>query len=318
MPKILVTDAVGLVGAYIIQALLAEITTRDIQKPGTEYCLLAGYHTEAELQAAKKSAIYPDSVIPILVDWGNENTYHAAVKDVDAILLLTPFTSKKVDQIESWLKGISTATRSTHVVHVGIHTADKVSSNDRPGHETWQLEAEAMIASVCKPSTHLSYTFLRINFDGYNTLLKPGTIAYYIPQAQRYGWIAREDIAALAGRVLLEPARHSGKVYVLSAEALSLDDMASVASEVTGKDIAAQEIDVDYFEEMALVAVPGDEGYAAYIRSVAGMFRMLAEGGAVWHREAHPDVFQGVVGRRPLTFRTWLEERPTMRSRLGA
>jgi uncharacterized protein YbjT (DUF2867 family) len=318
MPRILVTDGVGLVGAYIIQALLAEITTASIKEQGTvEYTILAGYHTKAELGAAKKSALYGETVVPVLVDWALEETYLAAVQDTDAVLLLTPFTARKVDQVKSWLTAIGASTKPKHIVHVGIHTAED-ALEERPVHETWQLEAEQLIASVCKPSTNLTYTFLRINFDGYNTLLKPSSIAYYVPQAVPYGWIAREDIAALAARVLLSPTQHFSKVYPLSAEAISLDGMAFIARHVTGKDVIATELAADDFEHMALAAMPGDDGYAAYVKSVASMFRLLREGKAAWHQETFTELFEGVVGRKPLAFRQWLEDRPTMRSRLSA
>ena len=75
---------------------------------------------------------------------------------------------------------------------------------------------------------------LRINFDGYNGLLRPGTVAYYVPRAERYGWMAREDIAALAARVLADPARWGGRTFPLSAQAVSLEDMARDAEEGDG------------------------------------------------------------------------------------
>jgi hypothetical protein len=198
MPRILVTDAVGLVGAYIIRALL-EFPEFQVGHEGStssraESVILAGYHSSAELEAARKENAVPGIIQPVLVDWAVEGPYSAAARSADAVLLLTPFTADKVNQTESWPAAIVTRNhqKKVHVVQVGIHTTDSPSARTtRPAHETWQLEAEAHIRQMSTAHPRLTWTFLRLNFDGYNTLLRPGRVAYYIAKAVRYGWMAR-------------------------------------------------------------------------------------------------------------------------------
>jgi uncharacterized protein YbjT (DUF2867 family) len=301
--RILVTDAVGLVGAFIIRELLVDSPNANLT-----VSILAGYHSLAQVEAANVSSV-SDQVKPILVDFDDENTYGEGVKEVDSILLLTPFTSAKAAQVSAWLRAISTNTgeRSIHIVYIGVHTNSTESSQNRPDHEQWQLDAEDAIRETCASSSRLSFTMLRINFDGYNTILRPLRIAYYIPIETPFGWMAREDIARFAVQVLLKSTLHRGKTYVLSAESISLQKMAEIASRVTGMDVRAEYLDIAGFRNVALAAQK-DDGYAAYIRSVAAMFEGLSNGKYPWHQESFPVVFESVVGKSPLSFEQWLSE----------
>ena len=337
---ILITDAVGLVGAYIIRALLTAIPLEpSLQNVDYSPKILAGYHSSSTLAAAQQQNDNPGIVEPILVDWNNQSTYTEAVRAADSVLILTPFTSQKAEQVESWMRAIKAAAetrfeaphsensqgntssasfkpgekanKTIHVVHVGLHTSPTASH--RPPHESWFLDAEQKIKTLSDSSAHLTHTLLRVNFDGYNTLLRPERISYYLPPDVRYGWMAREDIASFAAKILLvaqqhtNPAASDGRVHVLSASLISLDDMATAASEVVGFPIKAENLSISAFEQMALTAQPGDQGYTAYIRSIASMFEGLGKGEFPWHREIYPEKFEAVVGRKPMEFRDWLE-----------
>jgi uncharacterized protein YbjT (DUF2867 family) len=305
MLRILITDAVGLVGAYIIKALLSSSEFQSMQ-----YYILAGYHSDTELNTARQSLISNDSIHPVLVDWANEKTYYSAVSQADAVLLLTPFTSKKVAQISAWMSALSQVENHVHIVHVGVHTNEMVPNSTRPPYETWNLEAEELIKSKVSANARLSATFLRINFDGYNTLLRPGNVAFYLPRSTPYGWMAREDIAAFAARVLLDPASHTSKVHVLSAQSISIDETAANATRIMGFPVKATELSISAFQKMALEAQPSDNGYVDYIHSVVDMFSGLQNGKYAWHKQIFPAVFEAVMKREPLNFLTWLETSP--------
>jgi hypothetical protein len=202
-----------------------------------------------------------------------------------------------------------------HIVHVGVHTNEMVPNSTLPPHETWNLEAEKLIKSQVSANARLSATFLRINFDGYNTLLRPGNVAYYLPRSTPYGWMAREDIAAFAARVLLDTASHTSKVHVLSAQSISIDEMAAHATRIMGFPVTATELSIRAFQKMAFEAQPGDDGYVDYIHSVVDMFSGLQNGKYAWHKQIFPAEFEAVMKREPLDFPTWLETSPT-KSRL--
>jgi uncharacterized protein YbjT (DUF2867 family) len=324
MKTFLITDAEGLVGAFTITALLSALVDICPNSPtvASSHKLLTGYHTAATLDAAKaKEYDSPIPIVPVLVDWSQPVTWKASVQDIDGILLLTQFTSQKAVQVTIWMNEICAeskkTSRSIHVVHVGVHTANDVDASSRPPHENWFLDAEESIrhASI---GTDVSYTFLRLNFDGYNGVLRPGSISYFLPADKQYGWMAREDIAALAARVLLDgPNTHAGKTYPLSAESLSLSDMAGAATRVMGFEVNATVIEVSDFETMAVQGGPQDDGYRSYVSSVAQMFKGLGNGLYKWHEQTFVHEFKGVMDRTPMKFEKWLfNASPAMKKRL--
>lgn len=321
MVQILITDAVGLVGAFVINALLSTLEASYGQASLNDTTILAGYHSKDEVQAAEKANFRP-AVVPTLIDWTDMTTWKAAITNADSVLLLTRFTSHKVTDVNNWLTVASKAANERmssdvqeqkiqplHIVHVGVHTDESAHSGEKPIHETWQQNAERIIQRTCEDNSALSATFLRINFDGFNGLLRPNKIAYFLPKSTRYGWMAREDIASFAAHILLAPGNHVNKTYPLSAEAISLEDMAKTATEVMGFKVQAEELPVDSFKSMALTA-PDYPGYIEYIQSVADLFDGLFHDKFSWHKDTFPEVFEKVVSRRPQRFEDWIKVSP--------
>jgi uncharacterized protein YbjT (DUF2867 family) len=336
--RILLTDAVGLIGAYTLNALLALPSLRSPNATTTNpYTILAGYHAPSELTAVPLPASPipgAPTVQPILVDWDDARTRRAALRGVDRVLLLTRLSGTKLADVAAWMDDIAaelaaqTATHTppgaqqlvlatdppkdatsgprVHVVHVGIHTDALAPPTARPVHESWTLAAESLIRDRAARDPRIAASMLRVNFDGYNGLLRPGAIAYYVPARERYAWIAREDIAALAAVVLSDlPERWAGQTFPLAAQAVSLEDMARDAEEVMGFPIKVQELAAAEFVSMAAKA-PDYEGYGEYVKSVGGMFEGLREGKYAWHKDVFAAEFERVVGRRPVTFKEWL------------
>ncbi|OAL37363.1 hypothetical protein AYO20_03212 [Fonsecaea nubica] len=321
MARILVTDAEGLVGKYVVSELVSKRRAQDTATPTLPglvgMIVRAGYHSQEALEAAIASNTHPEMVEPVMVDWKDETTFLDALTGVHSLFLLTPFTSAKLSQCRSWIDAAAKAKAVTHeaenklhVVYAGVHCNDRDEA-DRVPHETWHLQAENAISEA----THVfaSSTFLRINFDGYNGTLRPGEIAYFLPADKKYGWIAREDIAAVAAVSLLEPSRHAGRTYPLATEKLSLVDMADIAKDICGFDVGPRRLSSDEFARMALspLANPDDDpGYVEYIESVAQMFQGLEKGQYPSHTEVFPEVVREICGREPISFRVWLTQSP--------
>lgn len=327
MATILITDAEGLIGDFTIRELLPMIssqnTGRSTEPARPVGIIRAGYHSQQQLQTAVRDNISSHIINPVLVDWKKPQTYSDVLQGVNVILLLTPFTSAKVEQCQAWMDAAKqeVARRSQedhtclHIVHVGVHCNDK-DENDRVPHETWQLQAEEVIRSTAAANPKISWTFLRLNFDGYNGVLKPGEISYFLPQSERYGWMAREDIATAAARILIESQKHSGNIYPLITEALSLDDMAITATNVCGFRVIARGLPTTDFEKLALSpqANPdNDEGYIIYMESVCKLFEGLAIGMYPYHTQQFPEIFYRICGRDPLSFEQWLVQSPFRR-----
>src|SRR5689334_2031875 len=104
MVKILVTDAVGLVGAFVIDALVHELDLAESRS--RDHSIVAGYHSNSELSSALRSNRSPLKH-PVLVDWDNNSTWRSSVRGVDSVLLLTRFTSRKQADVESWMSIIA-------------------------------------------------------------------------------------------------------------------------------------------------------------------------------------------------------------------
>jgi uncharacterized protein YbjT (DUF2867 family) len=321
MKTFLITDAEGLVGAFTITALLKYCDTgSNTASDSTMHRILAGYHSEASVTKAKSDTSRPACVTPVLIDWNSPSTWTSALQEADGMLLLTPFTSEKAVQVASWMHCLSTISEqasSFHVVHVGIHTDTSVGSESRPPHENWFLEAENEISKAAL-GTNMSFTHTRLNFDGYNGVLRPGTISYFLPVGRAYGWMAREDIATFLAHVLVEGASvHGRKIYRLSGESLSLADMALTASSVMDFEIMPVEMSAADFEKMAMAGGLNDDGYREYVASVAKMFNGLRERMYQWHTEIFVEEFEKVMRRKPMTFKDWLANAtPEMKAKL--
>ena len=131
------------------------------------------------------------------------------------------------------------------------------------------------------------------NLDGYNGVLRPREISYFAQADQRFGWIARDDVAAVAARCLLEPETHTGKTYPLATELLSLEDTAAIASRVCGYAVRAKGRSLAEFGEMAGLTEGKwlEKGVKEYLESVQGMFERLCEGQFLENRKE----FAGIV-----------------------
>lgn len=157
----------------------------------------------------------------MIIDWTDSTTFITELQEVDRILLIKPFTSAKAAQIKHWITAASTvqtsdmdSKKALHVVHAGVH-CDTSDQSLRLPHKSWQLEAERLIMDAT-PRVFSLWTNLHINFDGYNGVLKPGEISYFLPVEEKFGWIAREDIAAVAAMALLYPEKHALNTYPLA------------------------------------------------------------------------------------------------------
>jgi len=70
--------------------------------------------------------------------------------------------------------------------------------------------------------------------------LRPGScVLRHFSGLSRIGWIDVDDIAAVAARALLEPGEHAGKVYPLSEDSLSMEQVAAVLAAETGAPFVA-------------------------------------------------------------------------------
>jgi NAD(P)H dehydrogenase (quinone) len=157
---------------------------------------------------------------------------------------------------------------------------------------------EALLASG------LDYTFLRngiyadLTAQGLTQSIAAGSHMFNSGDG-KVSYVARDDCAAAAAAVL--DAGHEGKAYdVTGPEALSGFDLAALASELSGKEVAPASVD--------------DETYIGALVQYAGLPDFIAEFLASFGRAAaagHLDTvsgdFQQLTGKAPKSFREVLQ-----------
>ncbi len=272
---ILVTGATGIAGAEVC----AQLAT----KPSVE--------VRATLHSPEKRQFLPDSVTVVPFDTDDPATVDAAFDGVDKLFLLTP--------------GGPPGPPATQVImdaakRHSVSAVVKLSSIDPNGQpqaptDLWALEAEAMVRDTGIPFTFLRPPWFNQNF----------TRGYFAPMVMQNmltlpfgegltGWIDTRDIAAVAATALTEDG-HEGKTYTLTGPAaISMTEIATILSEVTGRTIGFQHLtDEQWIGAMLAMGRTEVDAHATL-----ALIAKTRDG----HLTQVTDDFERLVGRKPRTF----------------
>ncbi|WP_270887677.1 SDR family oxidoreductase [Pedococcus sp. 5OH_020] len=162
------------------------------------------------------------------VDYADTAETRAALAGVDTLFMVSG--AEAVDRVDHH-KAFVDAAVSAGVGHV-VYTSFQGAAPDCTftlGRDHWATE-EYLRASG------LDHTFLRDSLyaDFLPLMVQDGELRGPAGEG-RVAAVARADVAAVAAAVLSDPARHVGASYeVTGPEALSLAEVASLVSEVTG------------------------------------------------------------------------------------
>jgi uncharacterized protein YbjT (DUF2867 family) len=108
--------------------------------------------------------------------------------------------------------------------------------------------------------------------------------------------VALNDVAEVVAAVLTEPEPHAGATYELaSAGRYTAHDLGRIIAEVTGKDIAIEEISCDAFLQQVL----GDPGQFPY---QAKIMRAISARYSSHDFIGNPNVLNWLLGRPPTSF----------------
>jgi len=218
--RILITGASGKVGS----ALLAQLRNG----PGAQgLALVAASRSETQRKVFEAQGV---QAVPL--DFASPSSVTAAMSGIDQVFLCTGYT---VDMLVHSKLALDAARAAgvRQVVHLG---ALGPKGTDLP-HFVWHDYVEAYIVQL-----GFDYTFLRPRAFMQNVLstLRPGScVLRHFSGLSRIGWIDVDDIAAVAARALLEPGEHAGKVYPLSEDSLSMEQVAAVLAAETGAPFVA-------------------------------------------------------------------------------
>jgi uncharacterized protein YbjT (DUF2867 family) len=280
---ILVTGATGTVGREVIKQLSMVDGMR----------VRAGVHSVIKGENLKR---LPDVEV-VEMEFTKPDALHAAFTHVDRMFMITPFTDKQVEMA----KVLVDEAKKAGVKHIVNLSA--LGVEEEPGIQLgqWHKEIEQYIAD-----SGIHFTFLRPssfmqNFVHYSSRGIKESNTIYMPTGDgKVGYIDSRDIASV-GVEVLKGNGHEGRIYDLTGpEALSMQEVAAIMSEVTGKSIKY----VDVPEEKARDAMQ-HEGLPHWIIDA-----MLELHGA--YKEGQGSyVTNGVeelTGRKPHTFRQFVQD----------
>lgn len=119
------------------------------------------------------------------------------------------------------------------------------------------------------------------------------------PPDGRVAWTAHADLAEAAARILIEEGRFEGPTPRLTAtEALNLDEVAAVLSEIAGRPVARRLVTLGEHEQRLL-------GFGLPRPTVDITLSMYSAAEAGEFDKAGPALAE-LIGRPPITLRSWL------------
>jgi len=207
--------ATGNVGAHLLEELGPD------REAGTLHLRVAA---RSEAAAAKVRAAGAE---PVSFDLERPAEFDAALAGSDTVFLLRPYSIRQLIQGK---QTIDAARRVgvTHLVVVGAH-----GRPDTP----YPIIGWNFLVEAWAERSGLGWTHVRPNFFMENILIQRdgarGTIANRI--AAPVSWVASADIAAVSAAIVRNPTAHRGQAYSIATDARSVEDIAALFTEITGR-----------------------------------------------------------------------------------
>ena len=268
--SILVTGATGNIGQALIPLLSA-----------------AGAH----VVAASHANAAPGGVPARAVDFESARSLEQAFAGIDTVFLLFPLVPHKLELARRAVA----AARAAGVKHLVRSSGAGADATAAGSLARLQGEIDDCIAASGIATTLLRPSSFMQNWIAYYAgMIKSGTV--YLPLAQgRVPYVDVRDIAATAAAVLLDPARHAGKVYTLTGpQALSVEEGLAEIGRATGR----QAVYVPVSEEAAATSMRSMGQDEWTIDILASLNRAAAAGELA---QTSGDV-EAVTGRAPRSF----------------
>ena len=193
------------------------------------------------------------------------------------------------------------AARSAGVAHFVYHSVLHPQTEAMPHH--WQkLRVEEHLFESGLPYTILQpAAYMQNVLAGWDSIVERGVYRMPYPVDTRLGMVDLEDVAVAAAIVLTEPG-HQGAIYELvGAEMLTQVEVADILSQGLGRNVTAEVVPLDVWEEQARAVGLGDYQVETLIK----MFGYYERYG-LW---GNPNVLGWLLGRPPTTFAAFVERR---------
>ncbi|CAI7727230.1 SDR family oxidoreductase [Bacillus altitudinis] len=227
--KLLVTGATGQLGSLVVKHLLAKVPAEQIAV-SVRNPQKAVHLKEAGVDVRKGDFTQPD-------------TLQSAFQGIDRLLIISSGDGERVKQHLNAIEAAKAANVS-FIAYTSVANARESQLNLAHDHAKTE---EAILASG------IPHVFLRNNWYVENekdTILASVNGAPFIsPIGEgKVGWATRDDYAEAAANALTLPA-HDQEIYELSGPLRTHTELAQMVSNVSGKEIKVEHMDVDTFGE---------------------------------------------------------------------
>ncbi len=274
--KILVTGASGNIGAPLV---------KELQAQGADFAVLRSKHSN------------DPGVETRVADFGDVAALTQAFKGIDTLFLLFPLVENKV-ALATNAAAAAKAAGVKHIVRSSGAGADSSSSFALP---KLQGTIDDILVATGIPTTFLRPGGFMQNYATYQSqAIKDGTI-YMADGGKSQALIDARDIAAVAARVLTNPAAHAGKAYMLTGgEDFTGADAAKTISAAVGRSVQHVSVPTE-----AAVATMNQWGVPPFIVNVMDSLNQIISAG--YASGVSPDV-ENILGRKPRTFAAFVGE----------
>ncbi len=285
--RILIVGSTGRTG----KAVIAELE----QMPGSHQAVHASRnHEQVEAWRSQgKDAVY--------LDLDDARTFPEALRGVDRLFLATGYTIHMVHQSKTIVDAAADA-GVEFIVHLGIFGNGRMTDP----HFAWHELVERYIEGSGVSWSHIHPHFFMDNLLT-TTPVVNGTFNWFMGD-KRVGWIAGDDLAAVSALVLAEGReKHAGKQYWLSTEVLNGAEAAVEIAQGLQQQVECVVMTPD--DLAALIASgavqPPPNIEANYAASMIEWARQTYDGRMDFAAVTTPTV-EDLLGRKPLTLRTWV------------
>lgn len=164
-----------------------------------------------------------------------------------------------------------------------------------------------MIEAYIKQS-HLSWTFLHPNcfmqnLTGFYSFLKGNKLYSWVGN-KPCGWIALEDVAEAAAKILIQgPTKHHEKDYWFSTDSLTVAQMAKIITEQTHVEVTPELQTPDQFLQN-INSNPKE--IDPYFHGVAESFRQILDGRMSYIGDVRDDM-PLLTGHKGMSFKQWVD-----------
>jgi uncharacterized protein YbjT (DUF2867 family) len=284
-PRILIIGATGRIGSRVIG---------EIAKVDSVQAVFSS-RTLEQVNAWRK-----DGKDAVLLELDRPETFPEALAGVDRLFLATGYSVAMVHQSKTIVDAAADADVS-FIVHLGIFGNGRMTY----AYGTWHEMVERYIEGSGVAWAHLHPHFFMDNLLAASPVVD-GKLYWFMGQ-QAVGWVAPEDVAAVAAKILTDgPERHGGNQYWLSTDFLNGSQAAAEISKGLALPVEAIVLTPDDLVKQVANGAMKLPSFveATYGASMLEWVRQTYEGRLNF--KGATSTVEDVTGNRPQTLEMWV------------